>query len=136
MTYSGALNGSLPALASVPAGYNCAFDTNTARQIRLSSLLPSPTKLTATASNLLIRLKWNPVIGANSYNLKRGTTNGGPTRRFQRPDRDELHRCKRHQCREILLRRHRRWRRRRKHEFTQTSAVPLPSNQPTNIFYR
>ena len=41
--------------------------------------LPSaPTNFTATATNLLINLKWNSVPGATSYNLKRGTANGGP----------------------------------------------------------
>jgi fibronectin type 3 domain-containing protein len=29
-------------------------------------------------TNLLIKLKWNAVPGATSYNLKRGTANGGP----------------------------------------------------------
>ena len=39
--------------------------------------LPAPTNLVAMATNLLINLKWNSVSGATSYNLKRGTTNGG-----------------------------------------------------------
>jgi hypothetical protein len=78
ITYSGALSGSLPALASVPAGYNYAINTSTAGQVKLLVTLLSPTNLTATASNLLIKLKWNSVTGATSYNLKRGTANNGP----------------------------------------------------------
>lgn len=41
------------------------------------TLLP-PANLLATATNLLIHLKWNPVSGVSSYNLKRGTSNNGP----------------------------------------------------------
>jgi polygalacturonase len=76
MTYSGALSGNLPVLKSLPAGYNYQFDTNIAGQVKLVVTLLSPINLTATASNLLIKLKWNSVNGATSYNLKRGTTNG------------------------------------------------------------
>jgi hypothetical protein len=38
----------------------------------------APTNLVATATNLQINLAWNAVAGAGSYNLKRGTLNGGP----------------------------------------------------------
>ena len=38
---------------------------------------PAPTNLTAAGTNLLINLNWNAVSGA-TYNLKRGTTDGGP----------------------------------------------------------
>jgi hypothetical protein len=81
LTYTGTLSGNLPTLGSMPAGYNYAFDTNTAGQVKLVMLLPAPsapTNFTATGTNLLIKLKWNAVSGATSYNLKRGTTNGGP----------------------------------------------------------
>ncbi len=81
MTYTGALSGSAPTLGLVPAGYNYAFDTNTAGQVKLVVTLPAPsapTNLVASASNLLLNLKWNSVSGAASYNLKRGNTNGGP----------------------------------------------------------
>jgi polygalacturonase len=81
LTYTGTLSGNLPTLGSTPAGYNYAFDTNTAGQVNLVVTLPAPsapTNLTAAGTNLLINLKWNAVSGATSYNLKRGTTNGGP----------------------------------------------------------
>jgi hypothetical protein len=38
--------------------------------------LLAPTNLMATATNLQINLKWNSVIGATSYSLKRGTVSG------------------------------------------------------------
>jgi hypothetical protein len=81
LTYTGILSGNLPTLGSTPAAYNYAFDTNTAGQVNLVVTLPAPsapTNLTATGTNLLIILKWNAVSGATNYNLKRGTTNGGP----------------------------------------------------------
>jgi polygalacturonase len=81
MTHSGALDGSLPMLGSVPAGYNYSIKTNIAGQVNLVVTLPAPaapTNLTATATNLLINLKWNSVTGATGYNLKRGTINTGP----------------------------------------------------------
>jgi hypothetical protein len=37
---------------------------------------PAPANLTATATNLLINLKWNSVGSATNYNLKRGTVSG------------------------------------------------------------
>lgn len=81
MTYNGIMSGSLPALGALPAGYNYAYDTSTAGQVKLNVTLPAPsapTDLVASATNLLINLKWNSVNGAASYNLKRGTMNGGP----------------------------------------------------------
>jgi hypothetical protein len=81
LTYTGTLSGNLPTLGSTPAGYNYAFDTNTAGQVKLVVTLPAPsapTNFTATGTNLLIKLKWNAVSGATSYNLKRGTASGGP----------------------------------------------------------
>jgi polygalacturonase len=81
LTYTGILSGNLPTLGSTPAGYNYAFDTNTAGQVKLVVILPAPsapTNLTAAGTNLLINLKWNAVSGTTSYNLKRGTANGGP----------------------------------------------------------
>jgi polygalacturonase len=80
MTYTGTLGGSLPTLGVVPASYNYSFDTNTAGQVKLVVAIPpppAPANLMATATNLLINLKWNSVSGAASYNLKRGTTSGG-----------------------------------------------------------
>ena len=78
MTYTGTLSGSWPALGAVPANYNYSFNTNTAAQVNLLVTLPAPTNLVATATNLLLNLKWNAVGGATNYNLKRGTMTGGP----------------------------------------------------------
>ena len=78
MTYTGTLNGSVPTLGSVPVGYDYAFDSGTAGQVNLIVRLTAPTNLLATATNLQINLNWNSVTGASSYNLKRGTTSGGP----------------------------------------------------------
>jgi len=80
-TYTGILAASLPALGTVPGGYNFSFDTNTAGQVKLVVTLPAPsapTNFTATGTNLLVNLKWNAVAGAAGYNLKRGTAGGGP----------------------------------------------------------
>jgi hypothetical protein len=80
-TYTGTLTGSLPALGTVPGGYNYAFDTSIAGQVNLVVALPAPsapTNFTAAGTNLLIKLNWNAVSGATSYNLERGTANGGP----------------------------------------------------------
>jgi len=38
----------------------------------------APTNLTASAGNLQVTLNWSAASGAVSYNLKRGTTSGGP----------------------------------------------------------
>lgn len=40
--------------------------------------LVAPTGLACTRSNGGIALRWNPVTGAKSYKVKRGTTNNGP----------------------------------------------------------
>ncbi|MFZ0955869.1 MAG: glycoside hydrolase family 44 protein [Candidatus Sulfotelmatobacter sp.] len=39
---------------------------------------PAPTGLTATAGNQQVSLSWSASTGATSYNVKRGTVNGGP----------------------------------------------------------
>ncbi len=39
---------------------------------------PAPTGLAATPGNAHVQLNWNTVGGATSYNVKRGTTPGGP----------------------------------------------------------
>ncbi len=67
-----------PVLASVPAGYSYSLDTSTTGQVKLVVTLPAPTNLVATPSNLLINLQWRSVAGASSYNLKRGTISNGP----------------------------------------------------------
>jgi hypothetical protein len=76
ITYSGTLNGNLPTLGSVPAGYAYSLNTNTPGQVNLLVTLLAPSNFIATASNLLINLKWNAVNGASGYNLKRGTVSG------------------------------------------------------------
>jgi hypothetical protein len=38
----------------------------------------APTGVSATAGDAQVTLAWNPVSGATSYNVKRGTTTGGP----------------------------------------------------------
>ncbi len=80
MTYSGGLSGNLPVLGATPSGFSCSLSSATASQINLivSPLSPGiPTNLTASATNLLINLKWFTSANADSYNLKRSTTNGG-----------------------------------------------------------
>ncbi len=42
------------------------------------NLIPTPTGLTATASNSLVTLSWNPSTAATGYNLKRSLIDGGP----------------------------------------------------------
>jgi hypothetical protein len=82
LTYTGTLSGNLPTLGSTPGDtYTYSFATNIAGLVNLIVALPAPsapTNLTAMGTNLLIKLKWNAVSGAASYNLKRGMANGGP----------------------------------------------------------
>jgi polygalacturonase len=81
LTYGRSLSGALPALGSTPSGYNYSFDTNSPAAVKLLVVAPTPpapTNLTATASNLLINLRWSAVAGATSYDLKRGIADGGP----------------------------------------------------------
>jgi hypothetical protein len=78
MTYAGTLSGSLPVLGITPPGFNYTlFNSAAGGQVNLNVTLLPPTNLIATASNLSVNLKWNSVNGATAYNLKRGTTNGG-----------------------------------------------------------
>jgi polygalacturonase len=84
MTYTGILSGSPPALGSVPAGYNYAFDTSTVGQVNLDvsttafTVPAAPTNVVATAGNQLVTLTWSPSATATNYNVKRSTTSGGP----------------------------------------------------------
>jgi hypothetical protein len=71
------LSGALPALGLTPPNYSYSFNTNTAGLVKLVVTLLAPTNFVATATNLQINLQWNAVTGANTYNLKRGATNGG-----------------------------------------------------------
>jgi hypothetical protein len=80
MAYTGSLSGGLPTLGTTPSGYSCSLSSATANQINLIVLPPPPgipTNLTASATNLLINLKWFTPSNAASYNLRRSTTNGG-----------------------------------------------------------
>jgi len=78
MTYTGVLTGAVPQLGVVPAGYTYSYNTNTVGQVTLVVTLLSPTNLVASATNMQINLKWNAVSGATNYNLKRGFASGGP----------------------------------------------------------
>ena len=61
--------------------YN-SFDTSTFDNVSVtgwSTAVPGvPANLIATAGHKSARLKWNSATNATSYNLKRGTTSGGP----------------------------------------------------------
>jgi hypothetical protein len=81
LTYGNTLAWGTPVLGNVPAGYLCSFDTNTAGQVSLLVQWPAPTapaNLTAVPVSLAVNLSWPPSATADSYNLKRSTTNGGP----------------------------------------------------------
>ena len=83
ITYGGALSGTLPALASVPAGYDCVLDTNTPGQVRLmvtpisSTSPPAPLDVQAMTTNGQVMLNWSPAATATSYHVKRALTSGG-----------------------------------------------------------
>ena len=80
MTYTGSLSGTMPTLGATPAGFTCTLNTNTAGQVNLEVIPPlpgTPTNLTAFGTNLLVQLNWFAASNAASYNLKRSTTNGG-----------------------------------------------------------
>ncbi len=85
ISYSGRLNGVLPALGSVPEGFSCALDTNTEGFVDLivtPSLPAAPGQLTAQPTNLEVLLRWDAVPGAVSYNVHRGTQDGVYTAGF------------------------------------------------------
>ncbi|HEU6448023.1 MAG TPA: glycosyl hydrolase family 28 protein [Verrucomicrobiae bacterium] len=81
MAYSGSLTGGLPTLASKPGGFNYAFDTGTAGQVKLivssTAPPPAPTNVVATAGDSSVALTWSPVAEATTYSLKRSTVSGG-----------------------------------------------------------
>jgi polygalacturonase len=83
MTYGGTLNGTLPVLASVPAGYDCVLDTNTPGKVRLivkpisSAPPPAPLHVQAMTTNGQVILNWSPAATATSYHVKRAITSGG-----------------------------------------------------------
>jgi polygalacturonase len=78
MTYSGLLNGDLPVFGTVPGGYGCVFDTNTAGVVKLivATAPASPTNLFATAANAVVALNWSASSAATNYNVKRSLTSG------------------------------------------------------------
>ena len=62
----------------VITNFSGAVTSSPAALVLGASAPPAPTGLTASATNLLINLRWNSVAGATNYNLKRGTVNVGP----------------------------------------------------------
>jgi polygalacturonase len=77
ITMNGTESGTLPVLGTSPANYNCSLLLGAAAPfLMLNVALLPPTNLVASATNLLVNLKWNAVTGATSYNLKRGTVSG------------------------------------------------------------
>jgi len=76
-TMTGTEGGTLPVLGATPANYNCSLFLGAAAPFLMLNvgLLP-PTNLVATATNLLVNLKWNAVTGATNYNVKRGMVSG------------------------------------------------------------
>ena len=131
MIYTGTLTGSTPVLGAVPAGYNYSFDTSTAGQVKLLVTLLSPTNLMATASNLLINLKWNAVTGATNYNLKRGNVSGGPYPTVFSVTATNYADANVTNAVHLFLRRHRVGRWWRKHEFI-ASQRGSPALEPTD----
>ncbi len=82
LTCGKTLGGLVPAIGSAPAGYNYAFDTNTAGQVKLVATLSiapplAPTNLLAAATNGAVALSWSPSATAAGYNVKRSTNSGG-----------------------------------------------------------
>ena len=62
----------------VVSAANATGESTNSAQVSAMPLPPAPANLTASGTNLLINLQWNSVASASSYNLKRGTDNGGP----------------------------------------------------------
>lgn len=61
MTYSGQLSGSLPQIDTVPAGYQCTYDTNTLGVVKLVAVLtnpPPPVRIGIQLSGNQLRLTW------------------------------------------------------------------------------
>ena len=80
-TYGGSLIWSSPSLATTPAGYTYAFNTNIVGQVKLVVTAPipaPPTNWSVSVSNLLVKLSWSAVSNATAYNLKRALVAGGP----------------------------------------------------------
>lgn len=58
--------------------YSGLNDNMSSCRITAPSSPPAPTALTGIAGNTTARLSWHTSAGATAYNLKRGTTSGGP----------------------------------------------------------
>ena len=133
MTYTGALNGSPPVLGATPPGYNYSFDTNTAGQVKLMVTLLAPTNLVAAGTNLRINLKWNSVSGAASYNLKRGPTGGNFPAVFSALTATNYSDANVTNAVNYFYVVSAVGAGGESSNSLQAAAVPLPSNQPTNI---
>lgn len=68
----GSLLRTLEEIFGVPLIRDAALQTD------LSDLFATMTRLTATGRNQQVTLSWNPIAGATTYNVKRGTASGGP----------------------------------------------------------
>jgi beta-glucosidase len=66
------VDGRLCSVSGDCTGNNCVSGT-------CCSVLAAPTGLSAMPGNAQVSLSWNAVSGAESYNIKRGTTAGGAT---------------------------------------------------------
>ena len=63
-------------LYSVTATVGCTSAAGTTTVV--VNLIPAPAGLTATASDSLVALSWNPSTAATGYNVKRSLVDGGP----------------------------------------------------------
>jgi hypothetical protein len=136
MTYTGNLSGNLPTLSSVPPGFSYALSTNTAKQVNLVVTLPAPTNLIATATNLQINLSWNPVVGATGYNLKRGTVTGNYPTIFSGLTATNYADTNVTNAVNYFYAVSATGAGGESTNSLEATAVPLPSNQPTNIVWQ
>jgi hypothetical protein len=97
------------------------------------ALPAAPAGLTANATNLLVDLKWNAVSGATNYNLKRGAASAGPwTTNFSVATTNYADAAVSNAVNYYYVV----TAQAAGGESTNSSpanAIPLPSNQPTNI---
>jgi hypothetical protein len=136
ITYTGTLSGALPTMGSVPAGYSYALNTNTARQVNVVVTLPAPTNLMATATNLQINLSWNSVAGATAYNLKRGTISGNYSALFSGLAATNYFDADVTNAATYFYAVSASGAGGESTNSLEVTAVPLPSNQPTNIVWQ
>jgi hypothetical protein len=133
MTWTGTASGSLPTLGNVPPGYNYMLSTNASKQLNLAVTLLAPTNLIATATNLQINLKWNAVTGATSYNLKRGTVSGNYPAIFSGLTATNYADANVTNAANYFYVVSATGAGDESSNSVEVTAVPLPSNQPTNI---